>query len=200
MGQADGIGTHLIEKVEIGPVLLLRQGRCQAGPFLVSLPSQGTMQGVLPAKIYMWCSDMYPATSTHDIYSMANYPVMRYADVLLLYAEAAGDVNTLNQVRARAGLAPLGSYSDAELRDERRAEFFDEGERFWDCIRWGIASTVFANVGKTSYTTSVNPATYEISVSEVATDGWIGWDNKYTAFPYTTSELQQTSIKQNPGW
>ena len=166
----------------------------------MSLPSQGTMQCILSAKVYMWCSDMYPATSTHDIYSMANYPVMRYADVLLLYAEAAGDVNALNQVRARAGLPALGSYSDGALRDERRAEFFGEGERFWDCIRWGIASTAFANVGKISYTTTANPATYEISISEVATDGWIGWDNKYTAFPYTTSELQQTSIKQNPGW
>ena len=166
----------------------------------MSLPSQGTMQGVLPAKVYMWCSDMYPATSSHDIYSMANFPVMRYADVLLLYAEAAGDATALNQVRERAGLPPVNGYSDAELRAERRAEFFGEGERFWDCIRWGIASTEFANVGKISYTTSANPATYDITISEVPTDGWIGWDNKYTAFPYTTSEIQQTSIKQNTGW
>lgn len=166
----------------------------------MSLPSQGTMQGVLPAKVYMWCSDMYPATSTHDIYSMANFPVMRYADVLLLYAEAASDVASLNKVRQRAGLAALGSYSDAELRDERRAEFFGEGERFWDCIRWGIASNTFANVGKISYTTSADPATYEVTISEAATDGWKGWEDKYTAFPYTTSELRQTSIKQNAGW
>lgn len=166
----------------------------------MSLPSQGTMQGVLPAKVYMWCSDMYPATSTHDIYSMANYPAMRYADVLLLYAEAAGDATTLNEVRQRAGLPAVNGYSDAELRAERRAEFFGEGERFWDCIRWGIAATEFATVGKIAYTTSVSPVTYEVSIAEAAVDGYEGWNAKYTAFPYTTSELQQTSIHQNPGW
>ena len=166
----------------------------------MSLPSQGTMQGVLPAKVYMWCSDMYPATSTHDIYSMANYPAMRYSDVLLLYAEAAGDATALNEVRQRAGLPAVNGYSDAELRAERRAEFFGEGERFWDCIRWGIASTEFANVGKISYTTSVSPVSYEVSIAEAPVDGYEGWNAKYTAFPYTTSELQQTSIQQNPGW
>jgi len=166
----------------------------------MAMPAQSTMQGVLGAKIYMWCSDMYPATSTNTIYSMANYPVMRYSDVLLLYAEAAGDVAALNQVRQRAGLGALGSYSDAELRAERRAEFFSEGERFWDCVRWGIASTEFANVGKVSYTTTVDPNTYAVSITSANVDGWLGWDNKYTAFPYTTSEIQQTSIQQNQGW
>ena len=166
----------------------------------MSLPSLNTCQGALGAKIYIWHSDMYPATYTADLFSMANYPAMRYSDVLLLYAEAANDVNALNQVRQRAGLPALGSYSDAELRDERRAEFWGEGERFWDCVRWGIASTEFAEVGKTTYETSCNPATYEISVSAVPVSDWIGWDDKYTRFPYTTSELRQTSIKQNQGW
>jgi len=166
----------------------------------MSLPDLGTMQGVLPAKIYMWHSDMYPAEHNHDIYSMANYPAMRYADVLLLYAEAAGDVNALNQVRARAGLAPLGSYSEPALREERRAEFFQEGERFWDCLRWKMAGTTFSEVGKYDYHTYANPATYEITVTSAPVSTWVGWDDKYNAFPYATSELQQTSIKQNPGW
>lgn len=166
----------------------------------MSQPTSSTMQGVLPAKVYMWCSDMYPATSTHDVFSMANYPAMRYADVLLLYAEAAGDVNALNQVRQRAGLPALGAYSDAELRAERRAEFFDENERFWDCVRWGIAATEFAKVGSTTYNTEVSPSTYEVKITSTPVDNWLGWDDKYKAFPYATSELRQTSIKQNPGW
>ena len=166
----------------------------------MALPSASTCQGYLGCKQYIWFSDMYPATNTHDIYSKANYPVMRYSDVLLLYAEAASDVNALNQVRQRAGLAALGSYSDQALRDERRAEFWGEGERFWDCIRWGIAATEFASVGKVSYETTCNSSTYEVTVNATPVSDWIGWDNKYTAFPYTTSELQQTSIKQNPGW
>lgn len=166
----------------------------------MSQPTSSTMQGVLPAKVYMWCSDMYPATSTHDVYSMANYPAMRYADVLLLYAEAASDVNALNQVRQRAGLPALGAYSDAELRAERRAEFFDENERFWDCVRWGIAATEFAKVGSITYNTEVSPTTYEVKITSTPVDNWLGWDDKYKAFPYATSELRQTSIKQNPGW
>ena len=166
----------------------------------MSQPTSSTMHGVLPAKVYMWCSDMYPATSTHDVYSMANYPAMRYADVLLLYAEAASDVNALNQVRQRAGLPALGAYSDAELRAERRAEFFDENERFWDCVRWGIAATEFAKVGSITYNTEVSPSTYEVKITSTPVDNWLGWDDKYKAFPYATSELRQTSIKQNPGW
>ena len=166
----------------------------------MSLPEMTTMQGVLPAKIYMWHTDMYPVEHNHDIFSMANYPAMRYADVLLLYAEAAQDVSALNQVRQRAGLAPLGAYSDAALRDERRAEFFHEGERFWDCLRWGIAAAEFAEVGKYNFVTTANPATYEVTVTSTPQSTWVGWDNKYTAFPYASSELQQTSINQNPGW
>lgn len=166
----------------------------------MSLPELAGMQGVLPAKIYMWHSDMYPVEHNHDIYSMANYPAMRYADVLLLYAEATGDVAALNQVRQRAGLDPLGAYSETALRDERRAEFFHEGERFWDCLRWKIASTEFAEVGKYEYKTSCNPATYEVSVVSNPQSTWVGWSSKYEAFPYATSEIQQTSIQQNPGW
>lgn len=166
----------------------------------MSLPELGTMQGALPAKIYMWHSDMYPVEHNHDIFSMANFPAMRYADVLLLYAEAAGDVAALNQVRARAGLEPLGAYSDAALREERRAELFQEGNRFWDCLRWGIAATEFAEVGKYEYKTSADPVTYEVKVSTAPVSTWVGWDSKYEAFPYSSSEQAQTSIKQNPGW
>lgn len=157
-------------------------------------------QGILFAKVYMWHSDMFPATQTQDLYSMANYPIMRYSDVLLMYAEAAQDVGALNKVRQRAGLAPLSAYSDQDLRDERRAEFWGEGERFWDCVRWGIAATKFAKVGSITYVTSVNSADCSISVSTSPVSDWVGWSEKYTKFPYPTSEIQQTKIQQAPEW
>jgi len=81
-----------------------------------------------------------------------DFVLLRYADVLLMYAEAqneaAGpDVSVyaaVNQVRARAGMPglPAGlSQTDmrARIRHERRVEFALEGLRYFDLRRWGIA-------------------------------------------------------------
>lgn len=100
--------------------------------------------------------------------SWLNMPILRYADVLLMAAEAAnelgGAANTtkalgyLEQVRARARggnnsiLPPVTTTNQALLRDairkERRAEFGMEYERFFDLVRWGIAGPTFAAMGK----------------------------------------------------
>ncbi len=76
--------------------------------------------------------------------------ILRYADVLLLLAEAENEVNgptalaysAINTVRARAGLAPLAGLSGQEafrhaVRNERRFELYGEFQRRWDLIRWG---------------------------------------------------------------
>ena len=87
--------------------------------------------------------------------SPSNFPVLRYADVLLMQAEAlnelgrtdeaqaaASDRNSggpLNRVRARAGLANVAGLSQAALRtkilDERRIELAFEGHRWFDLLR-----------------------------------------------------------------
>jgi len=80
-----------------------------------------------------------------------NYPVIRYADVLLIYAEAANEASgptdlaydALNQVRRRAGLANLPTgLGQAQFRDrvraERRVELCFEAIRRYDLVRWGI--------------------------------------------------------------
>jgi starch-binding outer membrane protein, SusD/RagB family len=97
-----------------------------------------------------------------------NMPVYRYADVLLMAAEAAneigGSANTtkaltyLERVRARARggnnsvLPPVTTTDQALLRDairkERRSELGMENERFFDLVRWGTAQTVLTNAGK----------------------------------------------------
>jgi len=73
-----------------------------------------------------------------------DYVIFRYADVLLLKAEAllrsnrAGEaVSLVNQVRARAGISPLGTVNLDELLDERGREFYWEGQRRTDLIRFG---------------------------------------------------------------
>ena len=74
-----------------------------------------------------------------------DFPVLRYADVLLMYAEAAigtshepDGLNYLNAVRTRAGIGTLGSYDIAAIRTERAKEFCGEYIRKWDLMRWGI--------------------------------------------------------------
>lgn len=162
-------------------------------------------QGYFQSKIYMWHSDMFTATNTLDIYSKANYPVMRYSDVLLLYAEATIDsqagLSAINEVRRRAGLDALSTYSLKDVQDERRAEFYGEGERWFDCVRWGIAKTEFANVGKMTYTLWGDRDSFTCSVTSEPQANYRGWDDKYLLFPYPTSELvQNENLKQNPGW
>ncbi|MBS2099733.1 RagB/SusD family nutrient uptake outer membrane protein [Carboxylicivirga linearis] len=75
-----------------------------------------------------------------------NIRILRYADVLLMNAEAklrvGGDAATpLNEVRERAGLDPVSSPTIDDILDERRAELSVEwGNRFFDLVRTGKAA------------------------------------------------------------
>jgi hypothetical protein len=79
--------------------------------------------------------------------------VIRFAEVLLIRAEAEARVGSLdtarakvNEIRARAGLAPIGSLSQTDMIntiiDERRKELAFEGDRWPDLVRLGLATTV----------------------------------------------------------
>lgn len=90
-----------------------------------------------------------------------NYPVLRYADVLLMYAEAANEaygptgdgglaVEAVNKVRHRGNLPALSAekYADKEtffyaIEQERIVELFAEGQRFFDIRRWRSIERVF---------------------------------------------------------
>ena len=90
-----------------------------------------------------------------------NQRILRYSDALLMAAEAANEiggagnqtlaVNYVNQVRTRAGLPAVTFVSQDQMRavikQERRVEFGMEGERFFDLVRWGDATTVLAPLG-----------------------------------------------------
>lgn len=88
-----------------------------------------------------------------------NFPIIRYADVLLMAAEASiggisGDVPTdmygldgaacFNQVRARAGLGTK-ELTMANLQEERKFEFTGEYLRKFDLMRWGILDETLRN-------------------------------------------------------
>jgi starch-binding outer membrane protein, SusD/RagB family len=85
-----------------------------------------------------------------------NIRILRYAEVLLMNAEAAfhtgGDVLTnLNKIRQRAGLATKGSATLDDIWKERRLEFAMEHDRFWDLVRQGRAGQVMRASGKTNF-------------------------------------------------
>ncbi|GAB3650648.1 RagB/SusD family nutrient uptake outer membrane protein [Echinicola sediminis] len=80
-----------------------------------------------------------------------NFPVIRYADILLMKAEALSksggsqiEIDLLvNEVRERAGLIlPLVNVSYEQIMEERRREFIGEGLRWHDLVRSGMAIDV----------------------------------------------------------
>ena len=93
----------------------------------------------------------------------ANWPFLRFADVLLIYAEAQNElgnasdaVTYLNKVRERSNAAgaTVDGLSTIEARrsailEERAKEFACEADRRWDLIRWGIYLDAMNAIGGT---------------------------------------------------
>jgi hypothetical protein len=84
----------------------------------------------------------------NDLTSPVNYRVIRYADVLLMAAEAHYQIgNTsiaqqlVNSIRSRAGVQGVAVNSINKIYDERRYELSGEGHRFFDLVRTGQAAT-----------------------------------------------------------
>ena len=128
-----------------------------------------------------------------------NVRLLRYADVVLMYAEASNELggdanitaarNALNTVRARAragnaSLLPDVTTTDqsllrAAIRHERRIELAMEHDRFFDIVRWGIAGQVMQDAGKANFVES---------------------RDKWLPIPQTQLDLSAGVLKQNPGY
>ena len=91
-----------------------------------------------------------------------NFRLLRYAEVLLLAAEAYNkdgqDAKArieLDKVRNRAGLANINTGTTGTalfdaIVNEKFLELAHEGQRFWDLVRWGKAATELSGTGYTS--------------------------------------------------
>ena len=165
--------------------------------------------GYWNATCLMWDEDLYTETG-NNFYSRANNPVIRYAEVLLMYAEAqfianrdadGSGLNALNKVRERAGLSPLSSLTMQDIIDERRAELYCESERWFDIIRWKIADEVLADAGKKRYAfKGYKPGTTEYDIEVTDGEGH-GWDDKYWELPFGDNQLQANpNLVQHKGW
>jgi hypothetical protein len=133
-----------------------------------------------------------------------NIVVFRYAEVLLMRAEAFAElgqtgaaVDLVNQIRQRAGLDPLGDeFSDGDddqaeaieaVRRERRLELAFEFKRLFDLNRWGTLTDVLAPQGVT-----IDPA-------KVTTHPITG--EPEVLYPIPLSELQRNpNATQNAGY
>lgn len=113
--------------------------------------------------------------------SEQNIRVMRYAEVLLIDAEAkaqkGGDAATpLNEVRARAGLDPIASPTVEDIWNERRLELAMEGDRFFDLVRTGQASDV------------------------LEPQGFVAGKNEVFPIPQNMIDITNNSVSQNPNY
>ena len=115
-----------------------------------------------------------------------NVRILRYSDVLLMYAEALlngapvgscglSALDAVNLVRERAEIPLLSALSLEDVWDERRAELALEEDRFFDLIRTGQATQVLAGKGYV--------------------------DGKNNLFPIPANQRQlNPELEQNPGY
>lgn len=104
-----------------------------------------------------WTPGERKAGGPRDDANPLNYPLIRYAEVLLINAEANAELGKLtdaatplNLVRKRAGLAATTATTQDALRtavrQERRVEFGNEAKRLYDLRRWGIVVEAIKSV------------------------------------------------------
>lgn len=132
--------------------------------------------------------DTYDAQFTQQVGN--DFPLLRYADVVLMYAEALGQqgnisgaLTYLNKTRKRAGLAELAEAEVAdkkafiqELADERGREFALEGQRWFDLVRLDLAVDFFKARG---YSVDSHNLLFPIPQDqiEIVNDKSILWQN-----------------------
>jgi starch-binding outer membrane protein, SusD/RagB family len=146
---------------------ILRAG--ETTPYGETLPPYPS---VLPNPRYnqkVYTNPTYRVAANNLQADWVNARILRYADVVLLAAEAANElgqtqaaIDYLEMVRARARgsnasiLPKVTTTNQSELRDkirqERRIELAMEHDRFFDLVRWGIAQQALNVAGKTFVT------------------------------------------------
>lgn len=116
-----------------------------------------------------------------------NFRIIRYADVLLMAAEALNETGKasealtyLNQVRDRVNMPQITTTDQGQLRTviyhERRVELAMEGIRFWDLVRTGRAADVLGPLG------------------------FVAGKNELLPIPQNQIDLSQGTMEQNKGY
>ena len=183
----------------------------------------------LQKKFLMKANDTDGAKSGNNI-TMRNYCVMRYAEVLLNYAEACiqtNDASTaldcLNKIQRRAGSNHISTVANMdELKKEKAFEMWAEGCRWLDIMRWKDADAI-ARLKKAGtnvpvvYDTKTRPIAAGDNVLAQHTNGRfyivgtqdakdhghdVGFkEGKHELFPIPLEVMEKNpNLVQNPGW
>jgi len=120
------------------------------------MPEQlGTSGGGLTGYMYLKFND---PTNPKPGENWANWPIYRYAEDLLILAEALNESNpsdpkivwAVNKIRTRGGLPGVDALQGNQsamrnvIREERRHEFVAEHKRYFDILRWKIAEELLS--------------------------------------------------------
>lgn len=163
-----------------------------------------------------------------DYYESMDYPVIRYAEVLLNYAEAVYEIGenisdndldiSLNLVRRRVNptmpklsngfVAANGLDMREEIRRERTVELFLEGFRIDDLKRWKTAETEMPqNLLGVKITGTWYESNWAAQARPLNADGCIimydgrSWAQKNYLYPLPQDQRQlNPNLSQNPGW
>ena len=130
-----------------------------------------------------------------------NWRYIRYADVLLMYAEAVVNGGTqgsisaadaFNQVRTRANMSTVGGVTLDLIKNERALELALEGHRFYDLLRWGDLNNRFKELERTD-------PNFKKLISATDYEGFT--QNKHEWLPIPIEEIKSNPhAVQNPGY
>lgn len=143
--------------------------------------------------------------------SRTDYLIFRYGEVLLNFAEAANELGksnealyAVNQIRTRAGIAPLSSIDREKIHHERKVELVFENHRYWDLRRWREAeSKLSRSFSGLQYILDYTTKKYKIIITE-AIDGTTTppvFPRQNYYFPITKGRIGANSnLIENPGY
>ena len=160
---------------------------------------------------------------TNSVTVPNSYPIIRYADILLLYAEALNEYYdepslasddaicwAISEVRARAGMPDVRTTFANRgwaltqknirnlIRNERRVEFAFEEHRFWDVRRWMIGTETQRVVHEQDIVLKEDDKTKEYNVREIEKRSYEDFMN---VLPIPQSEINKNkNLIQNWGW
>lgn len=151
--------------------------------------------------------------SAKSLYTTINFPILRYADVLLMYAEAINEYagapddqakEAIREIRKRTGVKTdeslLGDYRSFRdlVRNERGRELAFEGLRKWDLIRWGTFVEKMHNAGTNQPTENKYR---NVSYTNYASANYANVTARHIYLPIPTKELAVNhAFRQNPLW